>query len=387
MKLADYIATHKNAILAEWTDFAKTLGPLSSEDNIAVLEDHAVGMLDAIVADLRTSESERQREEKGKGQAPKIGGGAKTAAEVHGSGRAKSGFSIVEMISEYRALRASVIRLWMKETGIFTSQDSEDRRRFNEAIDQALSEATQQYTQDMDRAMDMFVAILGHDLRVPLDASLMASQFLLDKQIHEEPVLSMLNVIARSNKRMAQMVSDLLDFTRGLTADGIPITPGDMDIGLVARDAVDELAVAEPDRVFRCITAGDLRGSWDAARLGQMLSNLLGNAVQHGEPKSPISLTVDGKGADVVLRVHGEGAPIPEDELPLLFSPFKRLQEGRSEAGGGGHLGLGLFIAERITHAHGGTIEVRSTEKEGTTFTVRLPRVAEALPAAIAKRD
>jgi signal transduction histidine kinase len=387
MRLADFIATHQDAILAEWAAFARTLGPAPQETSVGRFLDHAEGMLDAIVADLRTPESEPQREEKGKGQAPEARSGAKTAARVHGTVRAKAGFSIVDMVSEYRALRASVIRLWTKDSGTLSGDYHVDLLRFDESIDQALSEATVQYSQDVDRAMDMFVAILGHDLRVPLDASLMASQFLLDNQTNEEPQLSLLNVIARSNKRMALMVSDLLDFTRGLSADGIPITRGDMDLGLVARDAVDELAVTEPGRVFLCTTTGDQRGSWDAARLGQVLSNLLGNAVQHGVPKSPISVMVDGKGADVELRVHGEGAPIPEDEIPLLFSPFKRLHEGRSEAGGGGHLGLGLFIAERITHAHGGTIDVSSTVEAGTTFTVRLPRAVNAVPAVAADRD
>jgi signal transduction histidine kinase len=378
MRLADYIATHQDAILAEWAAFARTLGPASQETHVAALQEDAGKMLDAIVTDLRTPESESQREDKSKGKASGTMSGATTAAKTHGTVRAKGGFSMGEMVSEYRALRASVIRLWTASNGTLTREHHEDLIRFNETIDQALAEATEQFTLEVEEAKNMFIAILGHDLRIPMDASLMAAQHLLDTEESGGPQSALLHVVSRSTKRMAQMVADLLDFTRGFTGDAMPITRKEVDLGCVVREAVDEIAMAEPESVFECTTTGDLNGCWDEARLGQVLSNLLGNAVQHGTPKSPISVTAEVDVTDVVLRVHSEGAPIPADEIPLLFRPFNTLRDrANSVPPSDTHLGLGLFIAERIADAHGGTIGVHSSASEGTTFDVRLPRVTE----------
>ena len=374
MRLADFIENNVELILADWVKFAESSGPAGRIMDLKALRDHAGQMLNEIVADLRTPQTEAQQTEKSKGNADASAQSSDTAAEVHGSGRAESGFSVGEMVSEYRALRASVIRLWTKAKGNLTGADLDDLMRFNEAIDQSLAESISRYTMNIDRAREMFVAILGHELRSPLSVVLTGSQFILDRGALTEPDLGVATRIARTAARMNQMVADLLDFTWGRLGSGIPITPGQTDLAVVIRQAVDEMAAVHPDAVLQFTPTGNLTGNWDAPRIGQVVTNLLGNAVQHGTSGTRISVTAQGEAADVVLRVHSQGHAIPKAALPGLFSPFKRFRSEQSTARDSGNLGLGLYITERIVGAHNGTIDVRSSEEAGTLFTIRLPR-------------
>ncbi|HEU4748228.1 MAG TPA: sensor histidine kinase, partial [Gemmatimonadaceae bacterium] len=373
VRLADFIEGNIEPILADWVRFAESSGPAGRIMDLKGLRDHASQMLHEIVTDLRTPQTAAQQTEKSKGKADSSESGD-TAAEVHGSGRAESGFSVGEMVSEYRALRASVIRLWTKAKGSLTGADLDDLMRFNEAIDQSLAESISRYTQDIDRSREMFVAILGHELRSPLSVVITGSQFMLDRGALTEPDLTVATRVARTAGRMNQMVADLLDFTWGRLGSGIPITPGETDLAVVIRQAVDEMAAVHTDAVLQFTPTGNLTGQWDAPRISQVVTNLLGNAVQHGTSGTRISVTAQGESADVVLRVHSQGQPIPKADLPGLFSPFKRFQSDRPAARDSGNLGLGLYITERIVSAHNGTIDVRSSAEAGTLFTIRLPR-------------
>src|SRR4029079_4880675 len=160
-------------------------------------------------------------EEKSKGNAPADASGIFTAAEVHGAVRAESGFTLAEMVSEYRALRASIIRLWTKEKGTLTGDDLGDLMRFNEAIDQATSESITRFMQDLDRSKEMFIAILGHDLRSPLDAVIMSTQFMLERGELQQQDIDLVTGALRSARRMNRMVNDLLDFTRSRLGAGV----------------------------------------------------------------------------------------------------------------------------------------------------------------------
>lgn len=374
MRLADFIEANTEPIITEWVTFAETCGPAGGTMDLEALRDHAVEMLQHIILDLRTPQSDAEQAEKSRGNAEPSDEEADTAAEVHGAGRAESGFTVGEMVSEYRALRASVIRLWTNANHMLTGDDFEDLMRFNEAIDQSLAESITRYTQDIDQSKQMFVAILGHDLRTPLGTVVTAAQFMIDTGELAEPHRSLMLRIVRSARRMNRMVGDLLDFTRGQLGSGVPIVRADMDLAKDAADAVEEVGTANPERRLKLNVSGDLRGSWDAARIGQVLANLLGNAVEHGAPATTISVTARGEAKEVVLQVHNNGPAIPRSELPGLFSPFKRLGQGAAVGTASSNLGLGLYIVDRIVTAHGGSIDVKSSEDAGTFFTVRLPR-------------
>jgi signal transduction histidine kinase len=376
--LARFIMDNTESILAEWEAFARTCTPASGGMDIVALRDHAAEMLKVIAADLGTEQGGDEQSEKSKGKAPAVQAAAATAAEEHGADRAGSGFTIEQMVSEYRALRASVIRLWTQAHGELTPADVDDLTRFNEAIDQSLAESVSRYTEELDNSKEMFLAILGHDLRTPLGVVFTSARFMLDTGELAEPHLTLMGRIASSSTRMVHMVGDLLDFTRSRLGGGIPIVRGEVSMGKVVHEVVDELAALHPERPIEVHARGEERGEWDAARIAQVLGNLVGNALEHGSEGTPVTVTVGGGGDEITVAVHNRGPAIPPEQLKGIFHPMKPRESTASAASGpSGSLGLGLYIAERIVHAHAGTIEVASDEG-GTTFTVHLPRTAPA---------
>ena len=377
MRLADFIEQNTRSVLEEWVEFAAANSAPGRSMDLEALRDDALGMLKTIVADLRTPQTGAEQRAKSKGQAESARGAPDTPAEMHGAERAQTGFTISEMVSEYRALRASVIRLWTEHSGSLTGADLEDLMRFNETIDQALAESTERFSTDIDRSREIFVGILGHDLRTPLNAVVMASQIILDAPELHDRNLGLTRQTLSSALRMNSMVSDLLDFTRGRLGSGIPITREELDLGAVVRQVIEEVRLAHPDSVIQSSEIGDLKVRLDRGRIAQVVLNLLTNAVQYGTPKSVIGVSMIGESADVVLRVHNSGTPIPPSELTGIFSPFKRLASENAASGGSSNLGFGLYIVERIVTAHGGSVDVRSSTAAGTLFSIRLPRHSE----------
>ncbi|GAC1411326.1 MAG: sensor histidine kinase [Gemmatimonadaceae bacterium] len=370
-RLSDFIVQNRESIMAEFEAFARTCAPASGSMDIASLRDHASEMLTVIARDLETPQGKHQQAEKSKGNAPVAHNN--TAAEKHGADRAESGFTTDQMVSEYRALRASVIRLWTKARGPLASADIDDLTRFNEAIDQSLAESIARYTQDLDHSKEMFLAILGHDLRTPLGAIMMSAEFMLETQELTEPHLTLTSRISSSSKRMNKMIGALLDFTRSRLGGGIPIARADMNMGKAVHDVVDELSAAHPDRIIKVDARGSLEGEWDCARVSQVLTNLIGNALEYGSGTTMATVSVQGDDKEVSVAIHNRGVAIPAEQLNGIFNPMKR-KEMTATSGAGGNLGLGLYIADRIVNAHKGRIDVQSTEEAGTTFTVHLPR-------------
>ena len=375
MRLYDFIQGHREHILEEWESFARTVSPSSGTMDVVALRDHADEMLTVIAADLRTAQSAYQQAEKSKGRAKDRSAFA-TAAQEHGAARAESGYSLEEMVAEYRALRASVLSLWTREAGELRSEHIDDLIRFNEAIDQSVAESVTEFNENVQYAKEMFLAILGHDLRTPLGAIYTSATFMVETGELREPYLSLITRIVRSAARSVAMVGELLDFTRSRLGGGIPVVREEVDLGKLVHEAVDEVSAAHPNNDFRVDTRKKQSGAWDSPRLSQALVNLLGNAAEHAPAGTPISVGLDADGDDVAITMHNMGAAILPDQLDGLFNPMKARKGGSVPASGGptGNLGLGLYIAERIVHAHGGRIEVESAEMEGTTFTVHLPR-------------
>ena len=375
MRLADFILANREPILAEWEAFARTCAPASGSMDIVALRDHANEMLTVIATDLATAQGGHAQAEKSKGKAPDPESDSRTAAEEHGAGRAESGFTVEQMISEYRALRASVIRLWTKVQGELRASDIEDLTRFNEAIDQSLAESITRYTQDLDESKEMFLAILGHDLRTPLGAVITSAKFMLETDELKEPYSTLTARIVSSSTRMNQMVGALLDFTRSRLGGSIPIARAQMSMGKVVHDVVNEIAAAHPARTIRVDARGGLEGDWDCARISQALTNVIGNALEHGAAHTDVTVDVRGDEKAVVIAIHNDGVAIPAERLNGIFNPMKGKESAAKGASGpSGNLGLGLYIAERIVHAHKGRIDVQSAKEGGTTFTVHLPR-------------
>ncbi|HEY3821634.1 MAG TPA: sensor histidine kinase [Polyangiaceae bacterium] len=364
MLLAEFIRENHEAILVEWEKFARTLGPSDEGMGVAALRDHAEEMLSEIARDMGSRQSAQEQVEKSKGQKPsgKLG----SLSQAHASGRVEGGFSLAELVAEYRALRASVFRLWRS-----SGQDPDGVIRFNEAIDEALGAAVGRYIFRMDQYREQLIAIASHDLRNPLGGILFSAEALVCQHQLDDTSARVVVRIENSAKRMVRIVSDLLDLTRTRLGSGIPIARGAADLGDVCTLAVSELEAANPNAELRFTAAGDLRGQWDSDRLAQVVSNLVGNALQHGDVSQPIDVVARGDRDEVVLEVHNRGPTIPGALLNKIFEPMVRRREGSGRSTG---LGLGLYIAKEIVLAHGGTLDARSTEAEGTTFMARLPR-------------
>jgi signal transduction histidine kinase len=375
MRLSEFMLTHREEILSEWVAFARSCLPTANGMDLAMLRDHASEMLDTIAADLDTPQTKLEQVDKseGKSDAEPDSATPDTAAQSHGAARAESGFTVEQMVSEYRALRATVIRLWIEAGGELTRKDLDDLVRFNEAIDQALAESTSRFTQDLDHSKEMFLAMLGHDLRTPLGAIIGSAHIMVNTKDLPEIALKRAFLILNSSQRMNALVGDLLDFTRSRLGGGIPIVRADMDMGRVCRQTVEELAALHPQRVVNFEASGPLQGQWDRARLTQAFSNVISNAVQHGSAKTPINVVIRGDVDEVTLAVQNYGAIIPESEVDRIFNPMHRLEADKPVAPRE-NLGLGLYITERIVAAHAGTIDVESSEEKGTTFTIHLPK-------------
>ncbi|MGZ9044273.1 MAG: sensor histidine kinase [Telluria sp.] len=376
MKLSRFILSHMDEILGEWESFARSLSIPGVALPVEELQDHARQMLQAIAVDMETIESDQQKKEKSISEVSRISGD-ESAASTHGSLRQISGFTMPQVTAEFRAMRASVLRLWMEQSTRASKANTEEILRFNEAIDQALQESAIRFSDQSNRTRDTFLAILGHDLRSPLATMTMAGAFLVRPTLDQAHAIQIGARVARSAATMTTMVNDLLEYARTQLGGTIPIRPALADIVDICRSALEDASAAHPDCVFQLESSGECIGDYDSARLAQVFSNLLNNAAQYKGEKYPVTIVASGDADATVVQVKNYGPEIPRDRLAAIFDPLVQLSVASDQKGPAStSLGLGLFIAREITTSHGGTIDVESSAESGTIFTVRLPRIA-----------
>jgi len=258
-----------------------------------------------------------------------------------------------------RALETELARRRDLEAALRATQD--DLRRQNEELARAV------------RFSETFIGMLGHDLRNPLSAITTGARLLMRRAESERVELPARRILS-SGERMGRMIDQLLDFTRIRLGGGIPLERRLVDLGVICRTAADEIEGTFGADGIEIETAGDPVGLWDGDRLTQLVSNLLGNAIAHGSQGGRVRVRVDGGDATVVLALHNRGT-VPRDVLPHLFRPMG-IGSDRKHTGSSG-LGLGLYISQQIVLAHAGTIDITSSEQDGTEVTVRLPRSTE----------
>lgn len=372
MRLADFIEQHAEAILGEAERFARTFQAgtrLSAEE----LRDHIPLILEAIVKDLRTARTAEESLGRSLDVAlPKAV--AETAAQTHAMLRAKGGFDIEQVVAEYRALRASVLSLWIRSGSGIEQEALGDIVRFGEAIDQALAESTAHFTAELDRMRHVFLGILGHDLRGPLNAILLTSQVLL-KLASSEPLQQQTSRLIRSGERMKGLLDDLLDYSRFSLGVGIDMERVAVDLASACREEIDILRSAWPQHTISFEATGHTLGSFDASRIREALSNLVNNAASHGTAGASIQVRLLGDGSSVSLFVDNDGPPVEADNLSQFFDPLKRGLHGSETRQDRSHLGLGLFIVSEIAKAHGGAVQASSSDGK-TTFGMILPNAS-----------
>ncbi|KQQ91950.1 hypothetical protein ASF77_08485 [Massilia sp. Leaf139] len=364
------------SILQAWEDFARTIEPPALTMDDTELRDHARQMLLVFAADLETPQSEAERAAKSKGLGQR--GDDDTAAETHAEARLRSGYTVVQLVSEYRALRSSVLTLWAADTDDSHPAHMGDIARFNEAVDQALAESIARYEFMVKQSQNMFLAILGHDLRNPLGTVVSGSNFMMQAVDIPPKYVLVATRMFNSAKRMSKLINDLIDFTRTHLGPGIPIRVREGSVVAVCEEVVNELRTFHPEQTIDLHVPPQLDAIFDESRFAQVLSNLIGNAIQYGVADEAVTIRVTANENDLVIAVNNHGKAIAPDKLSSIFDPMVRIAaniNATSDYTERTSLGIGLFISREIVHAHGGRVGLASTEAEGTTFTVTMPRM------------
>lgn len=370
MRFSAFIKENLEQIIAEWETFARTLLPASRTMSALALRDHCRGILLAIANDMETGQTTGERSIKSK-ELGLATDAVDTAAAAHGALRQIAGFDPMQVVGEFRALRASVLALWRRRAACENADAAlEEVARFNEGIDQALAESVGRYSTDIST----FLAVIAHDLRSPLWVVQGSSEILVSPGLSDATRDEAMSRVRRSVHSMERLISDLLEYTGAQLGGGITIHRTVCDLQRLCAEAIDAIRAIYPDRKLALRVSGNLQVQADPSRMEQVLSNLLHNAIQHGDSEAPVSLRATGKEHEVVLEVANLGPAIPVDALHTIFDPMVQLPISRSEPHDHPYtgLGMGLFVVREIVNRHHGTVTVASAAE--TVFTVTLPR-------------
>jgi signal transduction histidine kinase len=380
MGLSDFITLEADKIISEFESFAMQQLPAAADMDVVALRDHARQVLDAIALDMRQPQSKLQQREKSLGKAPRVDSVRSSPGEIHGTLRAAAGFDVNQTVAEYRALRASVIRLWMESAPVLGRAEVIELTRFNEAMDEALAASILRFAAEAARMRNLFLGVLSHELRTPLSTIMASGESLLIAAKGGKVLPEAADRTLRGARRIQSMLDDLLDYVRSGLGEGMRVTTAPANMDQICTRVIGEVQAIHPGRVIDLRTVGDSSCVCDGQRIAQSISNLLGNALRHGARDMPVTVKVDGSAADTItISVHNAGSPIPGDTRETLFEPLVR---GAGADHGGYNLGLGLYVVREIASAHGGAVDVRSDDETGTVFSVTLPRDAGAAAAS-----
>ncbi|SCX26853.1 Signal transduction histidine kinase [Pseudomonas sp. NFACC25] len=373
VRLHDFIQQNMESILQAWEDFARCVDTSLPIMDAKRLRNHAHHFLLTVAKDMRANQDEEQQIAKSHGLCPHSDHA--TPAETHAITRLVAGFSLDQLVSEYRALRSSVLRLWLNHDSSDQNHNVQDMIRFNEAIDQALAESVTTYGHAVETTRKTVLGVLGHDLRSPLGAVLMASDLIRENETLPKREQVLVEQIGKSARRANQMVNDLLDLARCNLGKGIPVFPEKTDLSKAFQLVISEMQVAHPQALIVYSLGDSVEGQFDPSRMDQVFSNLIGNAICHGAKEHPIHVALSSNGESVIFEIQNQGEVIPAEAMPYLFNPEGRYSSyAAGEKGSSAGLGLGLYIAAEIVKGHGGKIEVRSDFTAGTVFKVILPQ-------------
>ena len=378
MRLSDFILNEIPAILAEWDEFARTLKPAASNMTFRELRNHAEHMLRSIAKDIASEQSGEEQVDKSHGD--EVRNSQIVSGEEHGLARLDSRFTTEQLAAEFRALRASVLKLWGEKVNL-TSPDILEIIRFNEAIDQLLAasissfaQATRKLMEDEVRRREQFLAMLAHELRNPL-APISASATLLKVAPNDILVVNKAsNIIARQISHITGLVDDLLDVSR-VNNGSVVLKKENLDFRCVVDGALEQVIptitakhhwLDTPQLEEQILVWGD------SARLIQILTNLLVNSAKYTPEGGHIRLNVDAHLDYVEVSVEDNGIGIEPEFIPHIFELFSQANPSldRSSAG----LGLGLSLVKSLVEQHSGNVKCYSDGVgKGSKFTVWLP--------------
>lgn len=258
-----------------------------------------------------------------------------------------------------------------------TSASPEHEWLLSAVADQAAVALEKSRLEERGKFRDRLIGIVSHDLRTPIGVILMGASMLLETEVDhlDAHAIKVLSRIRSSAERASRMIIDLLDYTQAHLGGGIRVDRKPGDLHLLVRQVVMDFEAAYPDSDFEVVHEGDPHADFDSDRMAQVVGNLVSNAVQYGAPGTPVRVALRARDESVLISVQNRGRVIPPEHLLNIFEPMQQLDPNASHSRS---VGLGLYIVDNIVAAHGGDIAVESTEREGTTFTIRLPRRAPA---------
>ena len=353
MRLCEMIGSKHAEIIQRWRAGVRGSATEAHMLSRSELEDNIPALLDEIVVALRHDDS--------------ISDGSPNATE-HGRQRLRVGFDLSTVVREYGMLRNTILAC-AEDSGITPTLD--EYRRLGDSLTVGITEAVVEYSKLRFRLFETFVSVLSRDLKNPLQAISTASEMLLRQPpIAAEVVARVSGQVAESARRIGRNIDQLLDVSRVGLGGGFAPHRQFFDLAEVAARVIGELASTHDDRHIDLSVAGACTGNWDPDRIAQMLTHLASNALIHGSPTEPIQLRLSDGGQTVLMELHNRGNPIPREEFTRIFEPFR--QQSKTHGG----LGLGLYIVREIVREHGGTIDLESSELDGTTFRVTLPKTA-----------
>ncbi|RQV69620.1 sensor histidine kinase [Burkholderia cenocepacia] len=323
MTLADFIEANLTDLVQDWTDYAKAIAAQGHPLTQTQLRDAGAEILRAIAANMRIPQSAAQQQAKSHGSRDPSSAFNLTAGS-HANLRVVQGFDINDVVAEFRALRAAVLRRWARSQPTPSVEMLDELTRFNEAIDQAVAESVRAHSTRVDHGRDLFVAVLAHDLRSPLGAITNSADVLRHAHCAPESSRKMVAVVERAATRMQAMLDDLLVFTRTRLSDALPLRLEPVDLHALVAEAAAELRCSFPAIELDLQLIGPLAGSWDRRRVLQLLVNLLVNAARYGDGR--ISLGAHAGSGRLMITVFNTGQPIPPELLPTLFDPLTRMR-------------------------------------------------------------
>lgn len=377
MKLSSFIQSHMEAILTEWDAFARASEPDQGTMSDEALRDHARAMLLDIAREMDTAQSESERKLKSEGLESQSSN-EESAASRHGRERHSNDFTLATLSAEFRALRATVLRLWQSHMEQADASALEQVIRFSEGIDKALAESISAWSDRTSRLREMFLAILGHDLRSPLASVALAADMLAQPGVSAAKVHTLALNVTRATGVMTHMIDDLMGYASNQLGGSMPHHPESCDLLAALRDALKDAGATYPEAHFQLHAPAALVGCYDPIRLYQMFLNLLVNAARYSKDDGPVTVEAGSSSGCHQVSITNRGETIPQASLKSIFKPLVQLDQGDAHLRRPRtSLGLGLYIARTIAERHGGSIEVTSDDAEGTRFSVRLPGATE----------
>jgi signal transduction histidine kinase/ActR/RegA family two-component response regulator len=415
VRLADFILANVEPILVEWESFARGIWPKVATADPTEMRDEAEAILRATAVDMQSPQTPAQQTEKSKGASRQSGEGddLTRVSASHGRGRVVSGFELWAVVAEYRALRASVLRLWRESEPTPDLCDLDDVTRFNESMDQSLTHGVRSYAEQVERdretlmaneqasrrkaeasnrAKDLFLATLSHEMRTPLNAIVGWLSILRHEDAETRHFQEGLKVIERNTAAQLQLIDDLLDVSRIVSGKlRVDIQPCDLAEVINAGVNVTRTAAEARGVTLDVRLDPSARGALcDGVRIQQVVWNLVSNAVKFTPKGGQVYVTLSREESSFQIQVSDTGQGISRDLLPHVFDRFRQADSSMRRRFAG--LGLGLSIVKYIVEAHGGTVEATSPgEGKGSTFTVRLPirevRIREEREEEIARNS